>query len=191
MVGECGHRGYFEFVGFDPEVAAQIYKFVSISLCARHWSVPVEMQVNPPVEGDPSYPLYKQEYDSIFQGLQNRATALFEAFKQMEGVQCQDPQVCSSFVHLSLLPICLLTSSTGLNVSLPNNHHPQQAIEQAKTESATQTNSTLPDSSTLRASVLSLAPLRPEGGHVAFQNDVLGSGHGVGGEDCGFHKVYG
>uniref|UniRef100_A0A0B7K067 Aminotransferase class I/classII large domain-containing protein n=1 Tax=Bionectria ochroleuca TaxID=29856 RepID=A0A0B7K067_BIOOC len=35
MVGECGHRGgYFELVGFDPEVEANIYKFVSIMLCA-------------------------------------------------------------------------------------------------------------------------------------------------------------
>ena len=30
MVGECGHRaGYFELVGWDPEVQAQIYKLVS------------------------------------------------------------------------------------------------------------------------------------------------------------------
>lgn len=95
MVGECGHRGgYFEFVGFDPEVAAQIYKFVSISLCAPViGQCLVEMMVNPPREGDPSYPLYKQEYDGIFNGLQKRATALYEAFQQMEGVESQVPQV--------------------------------------------------------------------------------------------------
>ena len=98
MVGECGHRGgYFELVGFDPEVAAQVYKFVSIMLCAPViGQCLVEMQVNPPKEGDPSYPLYKQEYDSISQGLQKRATALFEAFRQMEGVVCQEPQVHSN-----------------------------------------------------------------------------------------------
>ncbi len=188
MVGECGHRGgYFEFVGFDPEVAAQIYKFVSISLCAPViGQCLVEMQVNPPVEGDPSYPLYKQEYDSIFQGLQNRATALFEAFKQMEGVQCQDPQVCSSFVHLSLLPICLLTSSTGLNVSLPNNHHPPTSHRASKDRKA-QPRRILRFPTPRRYGRLCCPwlRLRPEGGHVAFQNDVLGSGHGVGGEDCG------
>jgi alanine transaminase len=95
MVGECGHRGgYFELVGFDEEVKAQIYKFVSIMLCAPViGQCIVEMQVNPPKEGDPSYPLYKQEYDNIAQGLRKRATALFEAFKQMEGVECQEPQV--------------------------------------------------------------------------------------------------
>lgn len=48
--------------------------------------------VNPPREGDPSYPLYKQEYDCIFDGLRQRATALYEAFKEMEGVECQSPQ---------------------------------------------------------------------------------------------------
>jgi alanine transaminase len=102
MVGECGHRGgYFELVGFDPEVAAQIYKFVSIMLCPPViGQCLVEMQVNPPKEGDPSYPLYKEEYNSISQGLQKRATALYDAFKQMEGVECQTPQVHSSFALL-------------------------------------------------------------------------------------------
>merc|ERR1712098_1015252 len=42
--------------------------------------------------GSPSYELYKQEYDGIFSGLQKRATALYEAFKEMEGVECDDPQ---------------------------------------------------------------------------------------------------
>lgn len=95
MVGECGHRGgYFELVGFDPEVAAQIYKIVSITLCSPViGQCLVEMMVNPPKEGDPSYPLYKQEYDDISKGLHKRALALFDAFKQMEGVECQDPQV--------------------------------------------------------------------------------------------------
>ena len=95
MVGECGHRGgYFELVGFDPEVVAQIYKFVSIMLCAPVvGQCLVEMMVNPPKQGDPSYSLYKEEWDGIYKGLQQRATALFEAFKQMEGVECQEPQV--------------------------------------------------------------------------------------------------
>lgn len=98
MVGECGHRGgYFELCGFDPEVAEQIYKFVSISLCAPVvGQCLVEMMVNPPKDGEPSYELYKEEWDGIFAGLQKRATALYEAFKEMEGVECQDPQVCCS-----------------------------------------------------------------------------------------------
>jgi len=100
MVGECGHRGgYFELCGFDPEVVEQIYKFVSISLCAPVvGQCLVELMVNPPKEGEPSYELYKQEWDGIFTGLQKRATALNDAFRQMEGVECGEPQV----MHLLL-----------------------------------------------------------------------------------------
>lgn len=93
MVGECGHRGgYYELIGFDPEVVAQIYKFVSIQLCPPViGQCIVECMVHPPVEGEPSYELYRKEYDSIYEGLKKRAYALYEAFKEMEGVSCQTP----------------------------------------------------------------------------------------------------
>jgi alanine transaminase len=95
MVGECGHRGgYFELIGFDPEVAQEVYKFISIQLCPPVLGqCIVEMMVNPPKEGEPSYELYKKEYDTIFAGLKERAYALYEAFKRMEGVKCDEPQV--------------------------------------------------------------------------------------------------
>jgi alanine transaminase len=94
MVGECGHRGgYFELVGFDPEVEANIYKFVSIQLCAPViGQCLVELMVNPPKPGEPSYKLYREEHDGIFQGLKQRATALHKAFSEMEGVECGEPQ---------------------------------------------------------------------------------------------------
>jgi alanine transaminase len=101
MVGECGHRGgYFELVGFDPEVAAEIYKFISIMLCPPViGQCIVECMVNPPKEGEPSYEVYKSEYDSTFEGLKTRANALFDAFKEMEGVNCQTPQVRISICY--------------------------------------------------------------------------------------------
>jgi len=94
MVGECGHRGgYFELVGFHPDVEANVYKFVSIMLCAPViGQCLVELMVNPPQPGDPSYELYRQEHDGIFQGLRERATALHAAFSDMEGVECGPPQ---------------------------------------------------------------------------------------------------
>lgn len=97
MVGECGHRGgYFELVGFDKEVQEQIYKFISIMLCPPViGQCCVELMVNPPEEGDPSYELYKKEYDGISNGLRKRAYALYDAFKQMEGVEISEPQVRS------------------------------------------------------------------------------------------------
>jgi alanine transaminase len=95
MVGECGHRGgYYELVGFDPQVVAELYKFVSIQLCPPViGQCIVECMVHPPVEGEPSYELYKKEYDGIYSGLNERANALYEAFKEMEGVECQSPAV--------------------------------------------------------------------------------------------------
>ncbi|OCK81662.1 PLP-dependent transferase [Lepidopterella palustris CBS 459.81] len=116
MVGECGHRGgYFELVGFDPEVAAEIYKFISIQLCPPViGQCIVEMMVNPPKEGEPSYELYKAEYDGIFEGLKKRAYALYEAFGQMEGVHCQTP--------------------AGSMYLFPTITIPAKAIEQAKKE---------------------------------------------------------
>lgn len=105
MVGECGHRGgYFELIGFDPEVAQEVYKFISIQLCPPVLGqCIVEMMVNPPKEGEPSYELYKKEYDTIFAGLKERAYALYEAFKKMEGVKCDEPQV-SIIPHPNTLP---------------------------------------------------------------------------------------
>ncbi|KAL8668730.1 MAG: hypothetical protein Q9168_006657 [Polycauliona sp. 1 TL-2023] len=95
MVGECGHRGgYFELVGFDSQVAEQIYKFVSIMLCPPvTGQCLLEMAVNPPKEGEESYALYREEYDGIAQGLKDRAMALYEQFGKMEGVECQSPMV--------------------------------------------------------------------------------------------------
>ena len=106
MIGECGHRGgYFELVGFDPQVVEQIYKFISIVLCPPViGQCVVELMVNPPQPGEPSHELYKQEYDGIFKGLKERAYALFDAFKQMEGVECQTPAV-SFFSVVPFLPL--------------------------------------------------------------------------------------
>ncbi|EEP76348.1 hypothetical protein UREG_01197 [Uncinocarpus reesii 1704] len=94
MVGECGHRGgYFELVGFHADVEEQIYKFISVMLCPPViGQCLVELMVNPPQPGEPSYETYQQEYNAIASGLHQRALALYEAFKRMEGVECQEPQ---------------------------------------------------------------------------------------------------
>lgn len=131
MVGECGHRGgYFELVGFDPEVVEQIYKFVSISLCAPViGQCLVELMVNPPKKGQPSYELYKQEWDSIFRGLQKRATALYEAFKEMEGVECQNPQVCMTD---QLMNIFLIRLRAPCISSPPSSSQPRPSKQQRR-----------------------------------------------------------
>ena len=52
----------------------------------------VDCMVNPPREGEPSYALYREEYDTIYNDLRSRAQALYAAFRGMEGVECQNPQ---------------------------------------------------------------------------------------------------
>ncbi|EEY21858.1 alanine aminotransferase [Verticillium alfalfae VaMs.102] len=86
-------RRLLELVGFAPEVEAEIYKFVSITLCAPVvGQCMVELMVRPPVAGEPSYELYDREYSRIFNGLRERAVALHKAFADMEGVECGAPQ---------------------------------------------------------------------------------------------------
>ncbi|KAI5922877.1 aminotransferase class I and II [Camillea tinctor] len=119
MVGECGHRGgYFDLVGFDKEVEEQIYKFVSITLCAPViGQCLVEMMVNPPKPGDPSWELYNEEYSGIFNRLRERANALYETFLGMDGVECGKPQ--------------------GSMYLFPTVHVPPKAAEEAKREGRT------------------------------------------------------
>lgn len=141
MVGECGHRGgFFELVGFDKEVQAQIFKFISIMLCPPViGQCLVELMVNPPKSGEPSYELYDKEYNGIKEGLRERATALYKAFKDMEGVECAEPQVCPPTLLLlptpSPFPLQLtlhpdrppLTLTPGIHVPFPHNPPPSES----------------------------------------------------------------
>jgi aspartate/methionine/tyrosine aminotransferase len=163
MVGECGHRGgYFELIGFDPEVAAEVYKFISIQLCPPVLGqCIVEMMVNPPKEGEESYALYREEYDTIFAGLKKRAYALYEAFKKMEGVKCDEPQVRIHF--LFLLPLTHITttlltphSRAQCTSSPPSTSHPKPSNKPNR-KAASPTNSTASVCSTQQVYALLLA----------------------------------
>ncbi|KAI7820682.1 pyridoxal phosphate-dependent transferase [Gamsiella multidivaricata] len=90
MIGECGRRGgYFECEGLCPTVLEQIYKISSISLCPNvQGQIMVDLMVNPPKKGDPSYLQYKQEYDAIYFSLIKRAKKLEETFNSLEGCTC-------------------------------------------------------------------------------------------------------
>ena len=92
MVGECGKRGgYMECVGLHPETLDQLYKAASISLCPNILGqVMVDLMVEPPVAGDPSYALYHAELNGIYESLRRRASQLVATFNSMEGVSCQD-----------------------------------------------------------------------------------------------------
>lgn len=92
--GECGQRGgYMELVGFTPEVKAVLFKLACISLCSVvSGQALVELMVNPPKRGDPSYETYHKETSQINSDLRERATTLHHAFEEMEDVLCNKPQ---------------------------------------------------------------------------------------------------
>lgn len=114
MIGECGRRGgYFECVNLDAEVQEQLYKLASISLCPTvQGQLMVDLMVQPPQPGDPSFPLYNEEMSGIKSSLKRRAVKLAKAFNEMESVSCQDAE--------------------GAMYLFPRVHLPQKAIDAAR-----------------------------------------------------------
>ncbi|KAF9361413.1 hypothetical protein BGX26_003546 [Mortierella sp. AD094] len=90
MIGECGRRGgYFELEGMDKSIVEQVYKVSSISLCPNvQGQIMVDLMVNPPKKGEPSYAQYQKEYDDIYQSLIKRAKKLENTFNSLEGCTC-------------------------------------------------------------------------------------------------------
>ncbi|XP_004345426.2 alanine aminotransferase [Capsaspora owczarzaki ATCC 30864] len=114
FIGECGKRGgYMEMIGIDAYVREQIYKVASISLCPNvQGQVIVDLMVNPPKEGEPSYELYARERDQILGSLKDRSLFLVDTFNKMEGVTCQPAQ--------------------GAMYTFPQIRLPKKAVEAAK-----------------------------------------------------------
>ncbi|ORX77647.1 PLP-dependent transferase [Basidiobolus meristosporus CBS 931.73] len=89
VIGECGRRGgYVECVGIDPEIIRQMYTLSSMCVANVQGQIMVELMVNPPSPGEPSYDLYMEETKEIHQSLVRRSVKLYEAFNDLEGVTC-------------------------------------------------------------------------------------------------------
>ena len=88
--GECGRRGgYMQAMGFDAAVQAQLVKLWSINICSNvDGQVALDVMVNPPKEGEPSYALYRAERDAILSSLKRRATQLCSALDALPGLSC-------------------------------------------------------------------------------------------------------
>jgi aspartate/methionine/tyrosine aminotransferase len=90
VLGECGVRGgYFECRNVPAEVAAQILKLQSVSLCSNlAGQVATYAMVHPPQPGDPSYELYNRETTGILEEMKTRAILLAEGLNKIEGIAC-------------------------------------------------------------------------------------------------------
>jgi len=89
--GECGIRGgYVECLNIEPEVLEQVYKMASTSLCSNTLGQAMMASiVNPPKEGEPSFPLYKAERDGVVSSLKRKAELTTRRLNEFPGVSCQ------------------------------------------------------------------------------------------------------
>jgi len=87
--GECGLRGgYLHATNIDSEVMDQLYKLMSMTLCSNTLGQAMMAAImNPPQEGDPSYPVFIKEKDDILTGLKKKGKILVEKLNKIPGVQ--------------------------------------------------------------------------------------------------------
>ena len=90
FLGECGVRGgYFEYRNVPEDVAAQILKLQSVSLCANlAGQAATYAMVRPPKPGMPSYTQFAAERGAILDTLKQRAILLADGLNCVEGITC-------------------------------------------------------------------------------------------------------
>lgn len=104
-IGECGHRGgYMEMRNVPNDVAEQLLKLQSISLCPNiPGQLVTYLMINPPKEGDESYEVYIKEKTHTLNSLHERANILAEGLNKIEGVSLNIPQgAMYAFVKVEL-----------------------------------------------------------------------------------------
>lgn len=89
-MGECGIRGgYAEVVNIDPDVKAMLMKSISAKLCPTViGQACMDVVVNPPKKGEPSYESYVAQKSGVLASLADRAKLVADTFNGMEGFTC-------------------------------------------------------------------------------------------------------
>lgn len=113
-MGECGFRGgYCEVINLDPAVKAMQVKSISAKLCSSvSGQTAMDVVVNPPKPGEPSYELFIKEKNMVLGQLKEKADLVAETFNSLEGMSCNPVQ--------------------GAMYAFPQIKMPQAAIEAAK-----------------------------------------------------------
>ncbi|KAL7420843.1 alanine transaminase [Cryptotrichosporon argae] len=91
VAGECGRRGgYFELVNIADDVAEQIYKMASVTLCPPvSGQIGVDLLVDPPRPGQPSFAAWHAETSLTHDNLKSRSAYMHERFNALPGMSCQ------------------------------------------------------------------------------------------------------
>lgn len=113
-MGECGIRGgYAELCNLDPAVNAMLNKSISAKLCPTVvGQACMDVVVNPPVKGEPSYDSFMAQKTGTLQSLAERAKLVADTFNSIDGFTCQTVQ--------------------GAMYAFPRLHLPEKAIAKAK-----------------------------------------------------------
>ncbi|XP_022613665.1 alanine aminotransferase 1-like [Seriola dumerili] len=91
LMGECGLRGgYVELVNLDRAVMKYIHNLFSKDSCAPVLGqLALDLMLNPPQPGDPSYPLYNAEIQHIRSTLARNVKRACEVVNSLLGFYCQ------------------------------------------------------------------------------------------------------
>lgn len=93
-MGECGFRGgYCEVINLDPEVKVMQLKSISAKLCsAVAGQAAMDVVVNPPKPGEPSFDLFSKEKDFVLGQLKKKAAMASETLNSLDGITCNSIQ---------------------------------------------------------------------------------------------------
>ncbi|GLV39305.1 uncharacterized protein CBL_13839 [Carabus blaptoides fortunei] len=93
-MGECGLRsGYVEVINLCPKVKAIFVKAINAMLCPSVLGqAALDIVVNPPQSGEPSYDLFIKERMAVLESLKTRAKMVTHAFNSFEGFSCNPVQ---------------------------------------------------------------------------------------------------
>ncbi|KAM4687239.1 alanine aminotransferase 2-like, partial [Rhinophrynus dorsalis] len=91
--GECGLRaGYIEFVNIDPRVYNILYILKSFCLPSVTGVLALDLMVDPPQPGDPSYDSFIGEKQAMLSNLAEKALLTEEILNQAPGFHCNPIQ---------------------------------------------------------------------------------------------------
>lgn len=105
-MGECGIRGgYCELINIDNDVRAMYQKSISASLCATTvGQAAIDVVVNPPKKGEPSYDQWLREKTTVLDSLKERAELIANTLNSFEGFSCNVVQGAMYAFPQILLP---------------------------------------------------------------------------------------
>ncbi|XP_055297648.1 alanine aminotransferase 1 [Sitodiplosis mosellana] len=106
-MGECGIRGgYVELINLEPTVKAMYQKSISAQLCPTTvGQAAIDVVVNPPKKGEPSYEQWYKEKITVLNSLKERAKLVADTLNSFEGFSCNTVQgAMYAFPQIKLPP---------------------------------------------------------------------------------------